>query len=412
MKFLKKHITHILVPLFITSLSFGRSHRETTLAERSMQAVTGDTLPWPVKMAETLMKEYSRLWQIDEGSKPKWTYTSGLVSLAFLRLWERTGDDRYFEYAKGYADDLIDANGIIKGYKMEDYNIDKINPGKILFILYRESGDMRYKTAMDTLRAQLRKQPRTEAGGFWHKKRYPWQMWLDGIYMGTPFYAQYGLQYNEKEDFDDVVHQVLLIEEKTRDEKTGLLFHGWDESRQQKWADSVTGCSPSFWGRAMGWYSMALVDVLDFLPAENQGRNEVIAVLQRLAEAIVKVQDSETGLWYQVLDQGGREGNYLEGSVSSMFSYTLLKAVKKGYIDESYRANAMRAYKGIISHLMETDNEGNVTISPVCAVAGLGGDPYRDGSYEYYINERKRDNDPKAAGPFIMAGILYEEMKK
>jgi unsaturated rhamnogalacturonyl hydrolase len=237
-------------------------------------------------------------------------------------------------------------------------------------------------------------------------------MWLDGIYMGAPFYAQYGLDFNEPENFDDIIYQIQLIEEKTRDEQTGLLYHAWDESKKQRWSDPVTGRSPHFWGRGMGWFSMALVDVLDYIPEEHSQRGEIIAVLQRLAEAIVKVQHKEKGLWYQVMDQGDREGNYLEGSVTSMFSYTLLKAVKKGYIKESYLENALRAYEGIIKHLIKTDNEGKITISQVCAVAGLGGNPYRDGSYEYYINEGKRDNDPKATGPFIMASILYEEMKK
>ena len=409
---MRKYIILILIPLPVISFSFDNNIRLTDAEEKSIVIAANDTMSWSVRMAETLMKEYNKLWQIEDRKRPEWTYTHGLVAMAFLKLWEQTNDSRYYNYAKEYADDLIDANGVIKGYKMDEYNIDNINSGKILFILFRESGDVRYKTALDTLREQLRKQPRTEAGGFWHKKRYPYQMWLDGIYMGAPFYARYGLEFNEAEDFDDAVYQILLIEEKTRDAKTGLLYHGWDESRQQRWADSVTGCSPNFWGRAMGWYAMALVDILDFIPADHQGRNEVVAVLQRLSAAIAKVQDRETGLWFQVLDKGGREGNYTEGSVSAMFAYTLLKAVKKGYIDVSYLANAFKAYEGIVSHLIGTDDEGNVTIGPVCAVAGLGGEPYRDGSYEYYINEKKRDNDPKATGPFIMAGILYKEMNK
>jgi unsaturated rhamnogalacturonyl hydrolase len=411
MKGLTRYTLYVIIPAFLLSFNCDRAGSPSAHEVADIMTDSSSGMQWSVAMAETLMKQYGRLWQIEDSTRPKWTYTHGLVALAFLRLWEATNDNRYFGYAKGYADDLIDSSGIIRGYKMEDYNIDKINSGKILFMLYREARDKRYRTAMDTLREQLRKQPRTESGGFWHKKRYPWQMWLDGIYMGAPFYAQYGLEFNESADFDDVAHQVLLIEEKTRDEKTGLLYHGWDESRQQKWADSITGCSPTFWGRAMGWYLMGLVDVLDFLPADHKDRDKVIAVLQRLAAAIVKVQDSESGLWYQVLDQGGREGNYLEGSVSCMFSYTLMKAVKKGYIDESYLANAFRAYEGITRNLARTDSEGNVIIGPVCAVAGLGGSPYRDGSYGYYINERKRDNDPKATGPFIMAGLLYEEMK-
>jgi unsaturated rhamnogalacturonyl hydrolase len=411
MKGTKNHFIWTLILIIICSCPFAQNCKTPANTKDKSTVLVADSLPWAQKMAETLMLEYEKLWQIENREKPKWSYTHGLVSLAFLKLWKKTGNSRYYDYAKGYVDALIDENGIIHGYEMDKFNIDKINSGKVLFIFYKETGDIRYKTAMDTLRKQLRDQPRTKAGGFWHKKRYPYQMWLDGIYMGAPFYAQYGLEYDEPENFDDVVHQILLIEEKTRDAETGLLYHGWDESKQQKWSDPETGRSPNFWGRAMGWYSMALVDVLDFIPEDHAGRNEIIAVMQRLAEAIVKVQDEETGLWYQVLDQGGREGNYLEGSVSCMFSYSLLKAVKKGYIDKSYLENAFKAYEGIINNLVKKEEDGRIIITPVCALAGLGGDPYRDGSYEYYINERKRDNDPKATGPFIMAGIYYKKMK-
>jgi len=412
MKRIRNFLILTLALIIAGSYSSAQNCKAPADTQNKSTLVVADSLPWSQKMAETLMADYKELWHIENRNKPKWSYTHGLVSLAYLKLWEKTGDSRYFNYAKGYVDALIDENGIISGYKMDDFNIDKINSGKVLFIFYKETGDERYKKAMDTLREQLRNQPRTESGGFWHKKIYPHQMWLDGIYMGAPFYAQYGLEYNEPENFDDVAHQILLIEEKTRDNKTGLLYHGWDESKQQKWADPVTGCSPNFWGRAMGWYSMALVDVLDFIPEDHARRDEIIAVMQRLAEAMVKVQDEETGLWYQVLDQGEREGNYLEGSVSTMFSYSLLKAVKKGYIDKSYLENAFKAYEGIINNLIKTEKDGKIIITPVCAVAGLGGNPYRDGSYEYYINERRRDNDPKATGPFIMAGILYDKMKK
>ena len=367
---------------------------------------------WSVKYAESIMKQFPDMWTMEDRNEPIWSYTYGLMSQAYLKLWKNTNDKKYFDYAKSYADELIDEKGIIKGYKLSNFNIDNINPGKMLFILYKETNDIRYKNAIDTLRKQLKNHPRTKLNGFWHKKRYPWQMWLDGIYMGSPFYAQYGKEFNQPENFDDVAHQILLIEEKTRDDKTGLLYHAWDESKKQKWSDPETGRASQFWGRAIGWYSMALVDVLDFIPEDHAKRNEIIAVLQRLVEAIVKVQDEETGLWYQVLDQGDREGNYLEGSVSSMFSYTMLKAIKKGYIDNKYLTNAKKAYEGIINNLITTDENNNIIITQVCAVGGLGGNPYRDGSYEYYINEKRRDNDPKAAGPFIMASILYEELDK
>lgn len=379
--------------------------------DRDSTKSTGKTESWSVKMGETIMKDFPEMWRMEEASKIKWTYTKGLMCDAYLALWKETGNQDYFSYAKAYADTLIDDEGVIYGYKMEDYNIDNVNPGKMLFTLFEESGDNRYEAVIQTLRKQLDNHPRTDAGGFWHKKRYPHQMWLDGLYMGSVFYAKYGTIYDEPESVLDAANWIILMEEKARDPESGLLYHAWDESKEQLWANKETGLSPHFWSRGMGWYAMALVDILDYLE-ENSRKDEVIAIAQRTAEAIIKVQDENTGVWYQVLDQGDREGNYLEGSGTAMFTYFLLKAVKKGYIDDSYLAHARKAYQGMLDHLILIREDGGIVISPVCAGAGLGGDPYRDGSYEYYINENKRDNDPKAVGPFILASILYEENEK
>jgi unsaturated rhamnogalacturonyl hydrolase len=237
-------------------------------------------------------------------------------------------------------------------------------------------------------------------------------MWLDGLYMASPFLAEFAKTFNEPALFDDVANQIILMEKHARDEKTGLLYHGWDESRQQRWANPETGQSPNFWGRAMGWYAMALVDVLDFLPADHPKRPEVIAILQRLAMAITNFQDAKTGLWYQVLDKGGKEENYLESSASCMFVYALAKAVKKGYIDSNFLNVAKKGYEGILKNFIEVDKDGLVQIHQACSVAGLGGDPYRDGSYEYYIGEKIRINDPKAVGPFILASLELESIEK
>ncbi len=373
----------------------------------------GNAVPeaWSVRMGETIMKDYPDLWKIEEATKIKWAYAKGLLCDAYLALWNETGNQDYFSYPQAYADTMINEEGVIYGYKMEDYNIDKVNPGKMLFTLYEETGDQRYETVIHTLRKQLDGHPRTDAGGFWHKKRYPSQMWLDGLYMGSIFYARYGTLYNEPESVLDAANWIILMEEKARDEETGLLYHAWDESKEQSWANKETGLSEHFWSRGMGWYAMALVDILDYLD-ENSRKDEVIAIAKRTAEAIIQVQDDSTGVWYQVLDQGDREGNYFEGSGSAMFTYFLFKAVKQGYIDESYLVQAKKAYEGMIDHLIKIRDDGGVVITPVCAGAGLGGDPYRDGTYEYYINEDLRDNDPKAAGPFILASILYEELDK
>jgi unsaturated rhamnogalacturonyl hydrolase len=237
-------------------------------------------------------------------------------------------------------------------------------------------------------------------------------MWLDGIYMASPFLAEYARTFNEPALYDDVANQIILIESKTRDPRTGLLYHGWDESRHQAWANRETGCSPNFWGRAMGWYAMALVDVLDYLPKEHPQRPDIIAILQRLAESIIMVQDPATGVWYQVLDKGGQQGNYLESSASCMFVYSLAKSVRMGYLAQKYLIAAQKGYRGLLEKFIEVEEGGSVNITQACAVAGLGGKPYRDGSYAYYIGTKIATNDPKAVGPFILASLEMERIDK
>jgi len=363
-----------------------------------------DSLKWSERMALSEMNRYPESWQIDNAEKPKWDYVHGLVLTAFEKLYDETGDKKYYDYIKDYADLLIDSTGTIATYKFEDYNIDMINAGKILFDLYEDTKDEKYLKAMGILKKQIEGQPRTKSGGFWHKKRYTNQMWLDGLYMGEPFYAHYTAKFENGKNLDDVAKQFELIQKHALDKKTGLLYHGWDESKEQKWADKKTGTSPNFWSRSMGWYAMALVDVLDYFPEDHPKHQELVTYLNNLAEAVVKVQH-ESGLWYQVLNMGDREGNYLEASGTAMFAYSLAKGVNKGYLPQKYMEAANKAFDGMTRDLIIVDEDGVVTITQACAVAGLGGDPYRDGSYEYYINERKKDNDPKATGPFILAAL-------
>jgi unsaturated rhamnogalacturonyl hydrolase len=407
MKNMPDFILTLLLSFLITCGSGPGRYTNPSDAEKTENAIS-DTLPWSQRMAESLMVLFPQMWGMEERNSPVWSYTYGLVGLSMQKLSAGTGIEKYYIYSKRFIDTMINDNGVIRTYRFNDFNIDEINPGKMLFMIYNKTKDERYKIAMDTLGKQLLYHPRTKTGGFWHKKRYPHQMWLDGVYMAAPFMAQYADEFDEPALYDDLTNWIIVVEEKTRDSKTGLLYHGWDESRQQKWADPGTGLSANFWGRAVGWYAMALVDVLDYLPSEHPKYNDIVAILNRLSEAVVKVQDKKTGLWYQVLDQGDREGNYLEGSVSCMLAYTLLKAVRLGYIGMDYSDAAFKAYRGIIDHLMTISPDGILTITPVCAVAGLGGHPYRDGSYEYYLNEMKRDNDPKATGPFILASLEYE----
>ncbi len=354
---------------------------------------------WSVLMADSVIRR----------ARPfRWHYEHGLILTAVEQVWIRTGDPKYFSYLQGSIGPFVDRRGNIGTYSALEYNLDQINPGRALFLLYRTTGDERYEQAIRRLREQLRGQPRIRAGGFWHKRIYPHQMWLDGIYMASPFYAEFGQSFGEPEAFDDVAHQITLIAERTRDAKTGLLYHAWDESKSQRWANPVTGCSPHFWGRAMGWYAMALVDVLDLFPAGHSQRSTLLALLGQVVSTLSGVQDPSTGLWYQILDQGSRSGNYLEASASCMFVYAIAKGVRKGYLASHWLEVAQRGYRGILGNLIEIDAQGLVTLNGICSVAGLGGEPYRDGSYQYYVGERVVANDYKGVGPFILASLEME----
>ena len=371
-----------------------------------------ETEKWSERMARSEMKRFPEPWMIEKAKVPRWGYTHGLVVKSMLEEWKHTGDSTYYEYAKIYADSLIDTDGHIKTMKYLSFNIDNVNGGKILFDLYAQSGDERYKIAMDTLRKQMAEQPRTSEGGFWHKLRYPHQMWLDGIYMGAPFYAEYAFRNNLPQDYADVINQFITCARHTYDPKNGLYRHACDVSRTERWADPVTGQSKHTWGRAMGWYAMALVDALEFIPLHEAGRDSLLDILNNVAVQVKKLQDPKTGGWYQVMDRSGDKGNYVESSCSAMFIYSLFKAVRLGYIDKSYLDVALKGYKGFLDNFIEVDKNGLVTITKACAVAGLGGKVYRSGDYDYYINETIRNNDPKAVGPFIMASLEYERLQK
>lgn len=357
------------------------------------------------KMADSEMKRFPQLLQFDHGKRLFFGYTQGLGGTAFLKLWKKTGNKKYFDYVYQWGDSIISSSGSIHLYSMEDYNLDFINSGKVLFGLYEKTGEKRFRMAMDTLLKQFEKHPRTSDGGFWHKKRYEHQMWLDGLYMASPFLAQYGSTFSKPELIDEVINQLTLVAKHTYDEKTGLFYHAWDESRTQKWADPKTGKSPNFWGRSIGWYAMALVDDLDFIPIEHPRRNEVLEIVKKMAEGMLRYQDEKSGLWYQVVDKADKDGNYAEASVSSMMMYFYAKSSNKGYLPKKYKKAAIKAFKGLKKELIVNNEDGTISLTKCCAVAGLGGEPYRDGSYEYYINEKIRDNDGKATGPFIMGCI-------
>lgn len=362
-------------------------------------------------MAATVMRIWKDSLTMHPGTPVKWTYDQGVVLEGFTALWKRTGNPQYFRYIQQSMDFFVDDKGNIRTYHPKDFNIDNIKNGRVLLTLYKATGNNKYRLAADQLREQLRGQPRTSEGGFWHKQRYPYQMWLDGLYMGEPFYAEYAALFHEDSAFRDITRQFVLMEQHARDPKTGLLYHAWDESHQQRWSNKITGQSPHFWGRAMGWYAMALVDALEYYPAGHPGRDSLLAILNRTAVAIKKFQDPKTGCWFQVLDKAGSKGNYVEASASCMFVYALTKGVRLGYLPDAYFGVAAEGYAGILRQFIRKNPEGDITLSGTVSVAGLGGEPYRDGSYKYYLSEKVIDNDPKGVGAYLLAAGEMEMIK-
>ena len=364
------------------------------------------------QMAETVMQTHPDSICYDKTKPAKWEYEQGVVLRSIEQVWRRTGDGKYFAYLQKLMDFYVQPDGSIRTYKLDNFNIDHITPGRMCLLLYQQTGKDKYRKAAKTLREQLSKQPRTKEGGFWHKKIYPDQMWLDGLYMGEPFYAEYSLMFHELQNFDDIANQFIWMEHHAVDAKTGLLYHGYDESRKMDWADKATGHSPNFWGRGMGWYGMALVDVLEHFPKDHAKRKDLEVILQRYAAAVVKVQDSKSGVWYQVLDKANEKGNYLEASASAMFTYALLKGVRLGILEAHYLGNARKAYAGMKREFITRDSSGMVHLDHTCNGAGLGGVPYRDGSFAYYIGERQRTDDLKGVGPFIQASVEMEMLEQ
>jgi unsaturated rhamnogalacturonyl hydrolase len=352
----------------------------------------------------------NRLW-VDArnapGIPPRWNYEQGVILKAIEQMWYSTGDPKYFRHIQKGMDYWIDENGNHKDYHLEEYNIDHITPGTAMMTMYRVTGNDKYRKIIELLRSQLKTHPRTKEGGFWHKKIYPWQMWLDGLYMGEPFYAEYSVVFGE-DNWNDIANQFVWMEKHARDGKTGLLYHGWDESKEQRWANKESGKSPHVWGRAMGWYAVALVDVLELFPKESARRKELIDILKREAAAIEKYQDAKSGVWWDIIDLGGREKNYLESSASAMFVYAIARGVREGYLPDRYIKVATRGWDGIKKEFIKTNVNGETDWEGTVSVSGLGGNPYRDGSFDYYMSEKLRTNDAKGLGPAIRAALEME----
>lgn len=373
-------------------------------------AISKETISQQNCCSQAVARTAMHIWKdtyTPEGNPAKWSYDQGVVLEGIAAVWKQTANAEYFNYIQKSMDYYVADDGTINTYKLADYNIDNIKNGTALLLLYRVTGKEKYWKAATTLREQLKGQPRTAEGGFWHKKIYPNQMWLDGLYMGEPFYAEHSMLAHDDTAFNDIAHQFMLIDKNARDPKTGLLYHGWDTSKKMAWANSKTGLSPNFWARAIGWYVMALVDALDYFPNDHPKRQELITILNNAVNGLEKVQDKKSGLWWDVLDKPEVKGNYFESSAASMFVYAIAKGVRLGYLPQSKLSIAQKGYKGILKTFIKNDNS-QTNLEGTVKVSGLGGNPYRSGTVEYYLGEPVITNDGKGVGAFIKAAAEME----
>ena len=351
------------------------------------------------------------VWNIEkvrQGKPSSWNYIDGCMITALLAMTEITGDERYYSFAEHFIDWFIEEDGSIRTYEPETFNLDDINEGRVLFCLYEKTGKEKYRKAADVLRRQLEDQPRTAEGNFWHKAIYPNQVWLDGLYMAQPFYALYEKTFGSRA-YTDIIRQIETVHNRMYDAEKGLYYHGYDASRCAFWADPVTGCSRNFWLRSIGWFAVALADLCEILP-DGEDNRKLRAIFRELMSGVARYADEATGMYWQVVDQGGREGNYLETSGSSMIAYAMLKGARLGILDKEYTAKGEKTFRGIVEKYLSF-SDGALNLGGICLVAGLGpeNNRRRDGSYEYYISEPVVENDAKGVAPFL---LCYTEIKR
>ena len=352
------------------------------------------------------------LWNIEkikQGNINGWNYIDGCMMNALLNLYHITGNDRYYTFFERYIDHYVFEDGSLRGYSEEDYNLDHICEGRVLFDAYRMSGKEKYRRAIDTLYGQILRQPRTHEGSFWHKKIYPNQVWLDGLYMAQVFYTRYTTEMADCAGYEDIHNQFKTVRQRMFDEETKLYRHGYDASKSAFWADAETGCSRNPWLRSLGWFSAALIDVTaEIAPGHESFLSDMTALAKEQAANLLPYIDQETGMLWQVPNQIGREGNYPETSGSAMVAYFYLKGARLGFLDASYAQVGADIFMAICKrYLSETD--GALNLGGICLVAGLGpeNNRRRDGSYEYYISEPIVENDAKGLAPFL---LCYTEL--
>ena len=369
------------------------------------------------------MKRVPHSYLLDFSSKPKWSYVMGIEMEGMLDTYEhyKEGNNAILDYLKEYPAKMIDEKGNITGYKYEDFNLDNVRTAKFILRMHNLFPTKGTEKALKTLFKQLQNQPRTKEGVYWHKAIYANQVWLDGIFMGLPFYCNYAVQTMKPKKaekyLNDAVDQMIKTDLRTYDEKTQLWKHAWDETHEQFWADKENGKSQHTWARALGWYVMAMTECLDAMPENYARRDEVIKLLNKAMASVVKYQDKATGVWYDVMDVKDPR-NYLESTASSMFAYVLLKGYRKGYLSEKYRDAGVKAYNGILNQFIKVNPDKTISLTKCCSVSGLGPGPgpyvkkpnfKRDGSFNYYMSEPIRDNDAKGVGPFIWASLEMEQ---
>lgn len=352
--------------------------------------ITKSPLHVAEEAANTIMKAYTKDKLPPAG---RWHYHQGVFLCGLLRLWEMTGKETYFDYVKDYVDYLVDEHG---NFYFSRDELDAVQAGLLLFPLYEETGDERYRIAAEKLRGLFGTLNRTSEGGFWHKDKYPYQMWLDGLYMGGPFALKYARAFGAPELYDLVILEETLMRKHTKDRHTGLYYHAWDERRSTPWADPESGCSPEFWGRSIGWYALALSDMIELLPEESGMKSEWIKTLQEMVKSLADFQDEATGLWYQVVDKGELADNWLESSCSCLYAYAMAKGVRMGYIDQSYMERAVKAYKGLLEKKIEIRPKEGLVLKDICVGTSAG-------TYEYYVSREKSVNDLHGVGALIMA---------
>lgn len=353
------------------------------------------------------------VWNIENirhGKPAGWNYIDGCMLTSLYSIYKLTGDKKYLEFIDNFVDYYISDKGEILGYKLEDYNLDNLNEGRVLFDLYRETCKNKYLKAIGLLHRQLEEQPRTAAGNFWHKKIYPNQVWLDGLYMAQVFYTRYETVFNRGRNYGDIVKQFRNVYEHMYDNEKKLYYHGWDVSKQAFWSDGETGLSKSFWLRSIGWYTVGLVDAISYFDTSRPNlKAELITIFRKTIEGLEQYIDSEKHMFWQVVDQMGREGNYVETSGSAMIAYAMMKGARLGFVDRRFAVVGEKVFNGICREYL-TETDGQLNLGGICLMAGLGpeNNPTRDGTYEYYISEPVVENDAKGTGPFVMA---YTEIK-